>query len=208
MPVVNNRSSELDRKLQERRGDKENRHERWEELYRLNEKMKAQLETRQKAREVEKQLQEQFPFKPQLLSQVLPANNAGNAGNAGSAGSAGSTASGSAALRPMIQANAHTSRGSVERRTRLWNQRRADRLQTLKEEEAERELDGCTFHPQRLETSAFSKDTTSRSCLLSSDRPAISDKSIDRHIERQRQIREAREGQQKKADRSPGSGER
>jgi len=94
--------------------------ERWETLYQLNEKYKEDLETMRMQEKQKREENENFSFKPKLISQKINT---------------------SICCSEMQKAN-------LENRNLMWMQQRALKVKELKEKEKQKELEGCTFAPK------------------------------------------------------------
>ena len=87
--------------------------------------------------------------------------------------------------------------GWIEKRTMEWQQQKEEKIKALKNDIEERELEDCTFKPVLLE-----EDRN----INSYEGTKVSMKSIEKHITKQKQIRDAKEQAQKCFEQGPGSG--
>ena len=182
-PHINPISSEIVRRSQPAEGERQP--ERWEQLYELAEKKKAEMEQRrqQSQQQQELALKEQYPFQPQLVSQDL---------------------SGKAKIGPKDAA-------SVETRAMMWKKSREEKLKTLKEVGLNKELEGCTFKPDlksslRSHVQTHSGSNQNQSVISGSVANPTSAKSVEKYLAKQKGIRQTRQDTQKKAAQSAGSG--
>ncbi len=168
-PVLSSTSEKIDRRLSERRGNVP----RWEYLYKLGERGDEMLECKQRAKEedIERQRQEQFPFRPVLASK---------AGNSRTPSKDGST-------RKKPQKQRQPRGDSVEKRTQQWIEQRNLKVSAMAAARKAKELDGCTFQPMICSRDEPEPQNSPR-WLGDSEL-----KAVQRHIEMQFHARKDRE---------------
>ena len=185
-PQINPISDEIDRRTQTHVEGPPS--QRWEQLYGLNEKKKAEMEELRKEYSDIQAEKDQCTFHPQIVS-YEPRPNPENPAAAPSAAS------------PKENV-------AVEERTMLWKERKEKKLKNLKEAEEGKVLEGCTFKPQLIASAtshAANKEEPNKSST-STEAFVASMKSVERYIEKQKSLRQQKEQSQHKAEQFAGSG--
>ena len=158
--------------------------QRWEQLYGLSEKKKAEREELRKQYDELQAEKDKCTFHPQLAPYDPRPHPE----------SASATAA-AAVQREGV---------SVEERTRLWKERKEQKLKSLKEAEQDKALEGCTFKPELVAT-VSRKDEDNKSST-STEAFVASMKSVERYIEKQKLLRLQKQQTQRKAEQIAGSG--
>lgn len=154
--------------------------ERWEHLFEVGEQKRAELEQkRQKVKEEQTQ-KEQYTFKPQLIAQESILSE------------------GRALPLPVSYADK-----SVPDRTTAWLRGVDEKVKALKDEVSNKSLEGCTFKPHLISLNKEQIDQSTNSA--NEDNPS-SRKTVEKYIEKQKILREAKEETQWKATQFAGSG--
>ncbi len=182
-PTINPVSSELDKRSKlVKEGGKPV--ERWELLYDLNGKKKAELEELKKQYEETDPKKTECTFKPQLVAK--------------------DTSNVASPKKRSVE--------GVQARAMLWQKRKEERIKALKESVDDKAMEGCTFQPHLIATSTAHVgmiergEDPNKSTNTSTDAFIASMKSVEKYIEKQKALREQREQSQKRAEQYAGSG--
>lgn len=158
-------------------GKEEEHMERWEKLYKQGEQKKAELEQRRQQSKEEQSIKEQCSFHPQLVSMEIEGK--------------------------PIQLPDSIARKTLIERSEAWQKSKEGKIKKREEEEASKKLDGCTFKPQLV---SLQKDKINNSVNLPPDQNPSSLKTVEKYIEKQKNIRKTKEEAKKKANQIVGSG--
>ena len=184
-PTIDPISTEMDKRSKAHKEDGKPA-ERWELLYDLNGKKKVELEELKKQYEEEDFRKSDCTFKPQLVTKD----------------------STNVATKEKIRHNVD----GVQLRAMLWQKRKEERIKALKECVEDKQIEGCTFQPLLVSTSAAQaaavekKEEHDKSESASTDAFVASMKSVEKYIEKQKTLRFQKEQTQKRAEQYAGSG--